>query len=89
MLNNEHYPMQKKTGSENTGIICGAKTRTGAACKNKPVVGKKRCRMHGGTSRSGKDHWNYKHGYWTKEEKKQRSGMMRLLRAYMNDMLAF
>ena len=29
---------------------CGAKTRSGRACKNHPVRGKKRCRMHGGAS---------------------------------------
>ncbi len=26
---------------------CGAKTRTGAPCKNPPIQGAKRCRMHG------------------------------------------
>lgn len=29
---------------------CGARTRTGAPCKRKPVRGKKRCRNHGGLS---------------------------------------
>ena len=29
---------------------CGAKTRTGSPCKNHPVSGRKRCRMHGGAS---------------------------------------
>ena len=29
---------------------CGAKCRTGMPCKNLPVRGKKRCRMHGGMS---------------------------------------
>lgn len=32
--------------------ICGARTRTGAPCKRKPVPGKKRCRNHGGFNRS-------------------------------------
>ena len=30
--------------------ICGAKTRAGKSCNNKPVAGKKRCRLHGGLS---------------------------------------
>ena len=30
--------------------ICGAKTRSGKPCHNKPVAGKKRCRLHGGLS---------------------------------------
>ena len=29
---------------------CGAKCRSGLPCKNLPVRGKKRCRMHGGLS---------------------------------------
>jgi glucans biosynthesis protein len=29
---------------------CGARTRSGAPCQSSPVHGKKRCRMHGGTS---------------------------------------
>lgn len=31
-------------------ILCGARTRTGAPCKRKPIPGKKRCRNHGGLS---------------------------------------
>ncbi|WP_105245431.1 HGGxSTG domain-containing protein [Psychrobacter sp. Marseille-P5312] len=30
--------------------ICGAKTRSGKSCQNKPIAGKKRCRLHGGLS---------------------------------------
>lgn len=81
--------MHAEIGSENTRKVCGAKTRADTACRNNPVTGKKRCRMHGGCSPSGKDHWNYKHGYWSKEEKQQRAGMMRLMKEYMNEMLAF
>src|SRR5689334_14177221 len=32
---------------------CGAKTRTGGACRSPAVCGKKRCRMHGGAAGSG------------------------------------
>ena len=85
----ERFPMQAEIGSENPSKVCGAKTRTGAACRNNPVTGKKRCRMHGGASLAGKEHWNYKHGYWSREEKQQRSQMMRLMKTYMHDMLAF
>jgi len=42
---------------------CGAKTRSGAPCKNMPCVGRERCRMHGGMSaRAGPTHHNWKHG---------------------------
>lgn len=30
--------------------ICGAKTRSGAPCRNLAMRGKRRCRMHGGAS---------------------------------------
>lgn len=30
--------------------VCGAKTRSGNPCGNKPIAGKKRCRLHGGLS---------------------------------------
>lgn len=30
--------------------ICGAKTRAGKPCNNKPITGKTRCRLHGGLS---------------------------------------
>lgn len=32
-------------------ILCGAKTRTGAPCKRKPIESKRRCRNHGGLNR--------------------------------------
>lgn len=35
-------------------ILCGAKTRTGAPCKRKPIPGKLRCRNHGGLSTGSK-----------------------------------
>ncbi|MEJ6390473.1 HGGxSTG domain-containing protein [Gymnodinialimonas ulvae] len=30
--------------------LCGAKTRTGEPCQRKPILGRKRCRNHGGMS---------------------------------------
>lgn len=80
MSDNERYPMQAEECSFNSPVACGAKTRTGNACKNNPVTGKNRCRMHGGGSPSGKDHWNYQHGYWSKEEKQLRAQSMRIMK---------
>jgi len=34
-------------------VTCGAKTRDGDPCKNPPVHGSKRCRMHGGKTPKG------------------------------------
>ncbi|CAN1520486.1 hypothetical protein MCEKH45_01088 [Methylophilaceae bacterium] len=48
---------------------CGAKTRAGTPCKKPSVIGKTRCRLHGGLSPSGEAHYNYKHGRYTKESK--------------------
>ena len=52
-------------------MTCGAKTRTGHPCKKSPLQGKTRCRLHGGLSPKGAEHWNFKHGHCTKEARKQ------------------
>jgi hypothetical protein len=44
-MKNEINPMQLQQAAR-----CGAKTRSGAPCQSPAVHGKKRCRMHGGTS---------------------------------------
>ncbi len=36
-----------------TPALCGARTRNGLPCRNPPVNGKRRCRMHGGAAGSG------------------------------------
>lgn len=44
---------------------CGAKTRNGRPCRNRPVTNKRRCRMHGGAIGSGGQPGNrnaWKHG---------------------------
>jgi len=44
---------------------CGAKSkRTGQPCKNNAVAGSKRCRMHGGKSKSGEESGTYKNGLY-------------------------
>jgi uncharacterized protein YjcR len=48
---------------------CGAKTRSGKPCRSPAVVGKRRCRMHGGAPGSGAPKGNQnalKHGNYTK-----------------------
>lgn len=45
---------------------CGAKTRNGGTCQNRPVEGRERCRMHGGHHPRGADHPNTKHGLYSK-----------------------
>lgn len=56
----EHYPMSR--------VNCGAKTRTGGACRQ-PAMKNGKCRLHGGKSKSGREHGRYKHGFYTKEMK--------------------
>jgi hypothetical protein len=54
---------------------CGAKTRSGSACRSPAVRGKKRCRMHGGAAGSGAPEGNQnalKHGAFTKNAIKER-----------------
>jgi len=82
MQKSKRYPMQVLLESDNSAMTCGAQTRSGAPCRNRPVAGKQRCRMHGGASLSGEQHWNYKHGFYTKKEKRARvekTAIMRIL----------
>ena len=43
-------------------------------CQKSPLIGRNRCRLHGGASLRGSDHWNYQHGRCTKESRKQNVG---------------
>ena len=43
----------RNTGPMLVSPRCGAKTRSGNACRSPAVRGKKRCRMHGGALGSG------------------------------------
>jgi uncharacterized protein YjcR len=52
-----------------TSRRCGAKARTGEACRAPAMRGKRRCRMHGGVVKSGAPRGNRnarKHGRFTK-----------------------
>ena len=63
---------------------CGAKTRSGAACKSPAVSGKKRCRMHGGAFGSGAPRGNqnaFKHGRFTREAIEGRRRIFALMKA--------
>lgn len=59
------------TGPVSCPDRCGARTRSGAACRSAPVSGRRRCRMHGGAAGSGAPrgarNGNYKHGRYTAE----------------------
>lgn len=53
---------------------CGAKTRSGGACRQ-PAMKNGRCRLHGGKSLSGREHGRYRTGFHTKEMKTFRRGL--------------
>ena len=48
-------------------MLCGAKLRGRDAYCQKHGMLNGRCRLHGGLSPKGKDHWNFQHGHCTKE----------------------
>jgi hypothetical protein len=61
---------------------CGAKTRSGGACRAPAVRGKKRCRMHGGAPGSGAPSENRnarKHGLFTGDAIAERRQIRALL----------
>jgi hypothetical protein len=61
---------------------CGAKIRSGEACRSPAVRGKRRCRMHGGVPGSGAPGRNRnarKHGLFTKAAIAERKRIEALL----------
>ena len=61
---------------------CGAKTRSGGACRAPAVRGKTRCRMHGGAPGSGAPRGNRnarKHGLFTGDAIAERKQIQVLL----------
>jgi hypothetical protein len=65
------------------GRRCGAKTRSGCACRSHAVNGKKRCRMHGGAPGSGAPRGNrnaLKHGLYSKAAIAERKQVLALIR---------
>ena len=58
--------MNTKNGQCKNRKLCGAKTRSGSKCRNQPVHGNRRCRMHGGQSLAGAAAPAFKHGRYSK-----------------------
>jgi uncharacterized protein YjcR len=74
---------KRNTGPMLSSLRCGAKTRSGRPCKSPSVLGKKRCRMHGGAPGSGAPRGNknaLKHGLYTRETIEERGQLRALMR---------
>jgi hypothetical protein len=72
----------RKTGAMLASPRCGAKIRSGGACRSPAVRGKKRCRMHGGAPGSGAPKQNQharKHGLFTGDAIAERRRIQALL----------
>ena len=86
-----HGKHQRNTHGMITSPRCGAKTRSGRPCMSPAVVGKKRCRMHGGAAGSGAPKGNQnalKSGFFTRqaiEERKQLRALLRNAQTFLSD----
>ena len=72
----------RNTGPMLASLRCGAKTRSGDACRSPAVHGKKRCRMHGCAQGSGAPKANEnarKHGLFTRDAIAERRQIQVLL----------
>lgn len=81
-MKHQNEPMQW-LDDEAPRSSCGARTRSGRPCRNPPVTGKVRCRMHGGAHGSGAQPGNtnaLKHGRYSAEGKRECFAMAELLR---------
>ena len=72
----------RTTGPMLASPRCGAKTRSGGACRSPAVHGRKRCRMHGGAQGSGAPRANRnarKNGVFTRDAIAERRQIQVLL----------
>jgi hypothetical protein len=72
----------RNTGPMLASLRCGAKTRSGSACRSPAVHGRKRCRMHGGAPGAGAPKANRnarKHGLFTRGAIAERQQIRALL----------
>jgi uncharacterized protein YjcR len=72
----------RNTGPMLASPRCGAKTRSGGACRSPAVRGKKRCRMHGGAPGCGAPRGNQNarmHGLFTGDAIAERRRIQALL----------
>jgi uncharacterized protein YjcR len=72
----------RNTGAMLASRRCGARIRSGGACRSPAVHGKKRCRMHGGAQGSGAPRENQnarKHGLFTTDAIAERKQIQALL----------
>ena len=73
----------RNTGPMLASPRCGAKTRSGGACRSPAVSGRKRCRMHGGAPGSGAPKANQNartQSLFTRDAIAERRGVQALLR---------
>jgi uncharacterized protein YjcR len=80
------------TGPMLSSARCGAKTRSGSACRSPAVRGKNRCRMHGGAAGSGAPKGNQnalRHGLFTRDaiqEREQARALINEARKLLKDL---
>ena len=67
----------RNTGPMLASPRCGAKIRSGGACRSPAVRGKKRCRMHGGAPRGNQN--ARQHGLFTSDAIAERKRIQVLL----------
>jgi len=85
--------MSNNPKHKNVKIKCFARTRRGTLCQTPRVTGRKRCRMHGGTSDGApKGNKNaFKHGKYSKviiENRKRTMQLRREFRALLAKLIA-
>ncbi len=72
----------RHTGAMGASPRCGARTRSGGACRAPAVHGRRRCRMHGGAAGSGAPRANQnarKHGMFSRDAIEERRRIQALL----------
>lgn len=76
-------PQTRKTGPLFASRRCGARTRGRKPCRAPAIMGKARCRMHGGAEGSGAQDGNcnaLRHGGFTREALEELRRLRKLIR---------
>ena len=53
-------------GARKARAECGARTRNGGVCRQRPLTGRNRCKLHGGMSPRGEASPHFKTGYYSR-----------------------
>jgi hypothetical protein len=81
-------PEQFRCAANGSKQCTGRSKQSGRQCRNYACVGRRTCRMHGGTSKRGSEHCNYRNGLHSKDLKDAFDTLHRALQVPIRTVIA-